>query len=210
VPQETKRRYDMTKRGERARQTRQRIAHAARPLFEAKGYASTTIQAIAGSAGVAVDTVFEVWGSKAALFEGLIVEIEQTGSSAPLLARLRATSPKEHPAELLRLVAALARDLATRLFWATEAMRRGGLADPQVAKLWANGDARRRADMRRLVVALKKAGKLKAGLSPGDATTVLWSLTSPDLYRMLVAESRWSVKRYETWLGDSLIGQLLG
>ena len=44
--------------------TRERIADAARRLFAANGYGSTSIEAIAAAAGVAVRTVYSVFGTK--------------------------------------------------------------------------------------------------------------------------------------------------
>lgn len=56
---------------------------AAHELFVATGYAATTIQAIADRAGVAVQTVYAVFGNKRELLRQLI-ERTITGDDEPL------------------------------------------------------------------------------------------------------------------------------
>ena len=67
-----KRSYSSTKRQAQARDTRRSILDAALELFVASGYAATTIQAIAERAGVAVQTVYAVFGTKRDLLRQLI------------------------------------------------------------------------------------------------------------------------------------------
>ena len=52
-------------------------------------------------------------------------------------------------------------------------------------------------------------GALRHDLEAEEATDVLWTLTSYELYRMLVVERRWEPLRYETWLENLLIQNLL-
>ena len=59
-------------RAERATITRNRIARAARILFTDRGYGATTLVAIAAEAGVAVQTVYAVYGSKANILRTLL------------------------------------------------------------------------------------------------------------------------------------------
>src|SRR5512141_3370409 len=60
-----------TLREERAAVTRRRILDAARRRFFEDGYAATTLKAVAAEAGVAVQTVYAVFGSKAAILDEL-------------------------------------------------------------------------------------------------------------------------------------------
>ena len=53
-----------TYRQAQAAATRERIAEAARRLFGVAGYGSTSIEAIAAEAGVAVRTVYSAFGTK--------------------------------------------------------------------------------------------------------------------------------------------------
>lgn len=42
-----------------------------------------------------------------------------------------------------------------------------------------------------------------------EAVGVYLVLVLPEVYRTLVVERGWSADRYEGWLGDALVGQLL-
>ena len=61
-----------TPRRPKAQATRRRIRDAARRLFVERGYVATTIEAIAGEAGVAVPTVYLAFGTKRALLAELL------------------------------------------------------------------------------------------------------------------------------------------
>src|SRR4029078_8316303 len=61
--------YHSPARAESARQTPRRIVGAARELFEARGYAGTTIDAVAEAAGVSRRTVFLSVGSQEELLK---------------------------------------------------------------------------------------------------------------------------------------------
>ena len=78
-----KRRYASEKREAQARETRRAILAAALELFTANGYTATTIQAIAEDAGVAVQTVYAVFGNKRELLRQLI-ESTITGDDEPV------------------------------------------------------------------------------------------------------------------------------
>src|SRR5574338_337351 len=58
------RKYDATRRQAQARQTRLQIAEAARVLFFERGYAGTSIEAIAEKAGVAPETIYAIFKNK--------------------------------------------------------------------------------------------------------------------------------------------------
>ena len=66
-----------------ARDTRRSILDAALELFVATGYSATTIQGIAERAGVAVQTVYAVFGTKRELLRELI-ETRIAGGDEPL------------------------------------------------------------------------------------------------------------------------------
>ena len=68
--------YRSTVRAARAERTRAAVVVAARELFEANGFAATTITAIAERADVSVQTVYSSFGSKGGLVRAIL---EQTG-----------------------------------------------------------------------------------------------------------------------------------
>ncbi len=76
----------MTRR-ERAKATRRRIAEAALARFSGQGYAATTMDAIAGDAGVAVQTVYFTFHTKAELLIAAL-KIAAVGRVQPKMSSL--------------------------------------------------------------------------------------------------------------------------
>src|SRR5215467_9175446 len=71
------------KRGEKSRRTRRRILQAAYELFVEQGYGATTLQGIAERAGVAVQTIYFVFGNKPSLLKEL-VDVTIAGDDEPI------------------------------------------------------------------------------------------------------------------------------
>lgn len=61
----------------------------------------------------------------------------------------------------------------------------------------------------RFVGYLDEQGQLRRELERSQAADKLWTLTSYDLYRRLVAECDWSPQRYEFWLMTALVQRLV-
>src|SRR6478752_3573587 len=78
-----KRGYSSPRRLEQAAAPRREILAAARELFVADGYVSTTVAAIAARARVSVDTVYATVGRKPALLREL-VETAISGADRPV------------------------------------------------------------------------------------------------------------------------------
>src|SRR3954452_23092534 len=66
-----KRRYNSPHRREQAAATRREILDSALRLFEAQGYAATTMAAIAAEAGVALKTVYVAFETKSGVLRAL-------------------------------------------------------------------------------------------------------------------------------------------
>src|SRR3954468_23512976 len=63
--------YNSPRRREQAEATRAQILDAAQRLFEAQGYAATTMAAIAAEAGVALKTVYVAFETKSGVLRAL-------------------------------------------------------------------------------------------------------------------------------------------
>src|SRR3712207_5019967 len=70
-PVKGKRPYDSSRRRAQAAATRSDILRAAQRLFETRGYAGTTMEAIAAEAGVALKTVYAAFETKSGLLRSL-------------------------------------------------------------------------------------------------------------------------------------------
>ena len=205
-PNEGKRPYHSQVRQRQAEETRRRILAAAGELFASRGYAVTTLEAVAEFAEVSSKTITAVFGSKRALLAEVINPEAFSTPVKLLIEELRAT---EDPSRRLSLVAQITRQAYEPLASSLELLRTAGAVAPELADLAQQVEARRRRNQARLIASLHEQGVLRSDLSFEEATDVLWALTSYDVYRMLVVEQSWEPERYETWLAQFLVEYLL-
>jgi AcrR family transcriptional regulator len=205
-PREGKRAYRSRARQRQAEDTRRRILAATRELFASRGYAGTTVEAIAEIADVSPKTITAVFGSKRALLAELINPEAVNPQVQQLIVDLRQTPD---PAQRLALVAQITRHAYEPLIGELELLRTAGAVAPELAELARQIEARRRQNQARLIAYLREQDRLRRDLSFEEAVDVLWSLTSYGLYRMLVVDQGWAPERYEAWMGQVLIEQLL-
>lgn len=207
-----KRQYHSPQRREQARQTRRQILEAARHLFAARGYATTTLPAIAQEAGVSAPTITAIFGTKPALLRALIqMAVRGDTPDAPLVEQSwwQEMLAEPDPRQQLRRYAAIGRQIHGRSADVFEIVRGAATADPEIAEMLRQQAVRRLEDARFVADALHHKGALCAGVTVDHIADVIWVLTSAYTYRLLVAERRWSPDEYEEWLASSLINSVL-
>jgi AcrR family transcriptional regulator len=195
--------YKSDRREQQAADTRNRILDGARTLIQKHGFQETTIEAIAEHAGVAVPTVYAVFGSKKAILHALM---ERAVFSTGYENLLREAGKDENPNTRLRVAAKLSRQIYDALQNEAELLRGAAAAAPDFVREKENLRYSRQSGMIRW---LETKGALRKNLSAAAALDVLWTLTARDVYRMLVIERRWSSDEYEKWLGDTLVNALV-
>ncbi len=201
-----------TRRSERAEETRRRILESAAALFDERGYASTTMEAIAASADVAVETVYSRFRNKVTLLEA-ILEPAIVGSNdsrdlfdRPEIAEIR--SCREQRAQV-RMLAHFSRGILERTSVAHRILGSAAASDAKAAELQRR-DAKRRGGGQRVYIDMLLAnGPLREGLTPDEAATTYSALSNPSTYALLVGERGWTPDHFEQWLGDSLTLLLL-
>ncbi len=205
--------YRSELRAEQARQTRLRVLDAAQLLFEEHGYAGTTMEAIANAAGVAVDTVYATFGTKRKVLATLL-DVRVGGDDLPLAVIDR---PEPQAARLepdqrrqVEMFAASIAPIIERVRPVDDVMRGAASVDPEIATLRARLQQVRFENMRRFVSWLAANGPLRAGLSEDEASAVVWTLTSPEVHRLLRSERGWTAEQYEAWLEATLARTVLG
>jgi AcrR family transcriptional regulator len=208
----SRRPYRSRLRAEQAAQTRLRILEAAGELFGEGGYAATTIDAIAARASVAVDTVYAIFGNKKALLSALI-DHRVTGNieGSDVLAgegprALQTLTDRE------QMIAAFAADIAARIERVRpidDVMRGAGAIDPDIAELRARMQENRFNKLRYVVELLAARGPLRADVDVDEAAAIVWTLTSPEVNRLLRDDRGWSTQRYEHWLSTTLLRVLI-
>ncbi len=200
-----KRPYVSAKRDASARATRQAILDAALRLFSTNGYVSTTIQSVADEAGVAVQTVYAVFGSKRELLR-LVLEAAVAGDAEPEpvneRAEARAIAEEPDPRRRAELDAAMSTKISKRIAPIIRVLREAATADPEFASTATAITAQRRADMAAAAKILAGPGGFHGDLE--EAVGTLYVLYSPDTFLALTGDLGWSVKRYERWLAEML------
>jgi AcrR family transcriptional regulator len=182
------------------------MLEAARELLLTKGYAGTTVDAIAAVAEVSPKTVSAAFGSKRGILAELMSPAAFGDRVQQLLGQLRVASD---PLQRVRLVAQMTRQIYESLAPEFDLLRGAGTVAPELADLARQIEARRRQNVARLVAYLEEQRVLRPAVAPEEAVDVLWALTSYDLYRMLVGEAGWTLDRYEVWLAELLRERLL-
>ena len=198
--------YHSPVRQRQAAATRQRVLETARTLFVTRGYAGTTLEAIAAAAGVSPKTVSAAFGSKRRVLAALVSPAAVGDRYQQLVGQLR-TEPE--PRRRVELAARLARQLHQALRPEFELLRGAGALLGDVADVARQVQERRRQNVERLIASLATQGALRHDRSPEEATDEVCALTGYDLFRALVVELGWEPERYEEWLADVLRQRLL-
>lgn len=196
-------------RQRRAQQTREQIREAAKQLFLDRGYATTTVTEIARAAGVAAQTVYFVFGSKAALLSAIMdAAIGGDDEDVPLLERPEVTGilRVKDPLRRLGQVVDVAADVTARLAPLYELVRSGAV-DEEVRVVLDRHEDRRYRTLRAL------AGMVEDGLKPGvsvdRATDRLYALLSHEVFWLLVHRRGWSDTEWRRYVKTELVDQLM-
>lgn len=211
-PPELRRAYDASGRRERARQTRLEILGAAQRLLPARGYAATTILAVAEEAGVSVETIYGTFGSKAGLArDALRAALRGDDEPVPLTERPEIMRIREEPdpRRQLELYAQFLPGANARIAPLVRVLWAAADADQELATVLAEHEQNRLDGMTQFAQELHKRGGLRKGLSTDEARDTLWSLNSIELYELLVTRRGWSRDRYAKWLKETLTAALM-
>jgi AcrR family transcriptional regulator len=207
-----RRSYNSTQRQEQARETRRAVLSAAHELFVTRGYAATTINAVAAAAGVSVETVYKAFGNKPGLVKAAFdVAVVGDDEPIPMMQRefVRRTSAEPDPHKKLEGYGVHVADVGARTGLILLAVRAAAATDPGAADVWAELQAERLTGMTAFARHLHEGGYLCAGVSANEARDVLWTYNSVELWDLLVNQRGWSLRRFGRWVGDQLIAALL-
>jgi AcrR family transcriptional regulator len=196
----------------RTRLARAAVTEAARALFLDRGYAATTIEAITDLSGVPAATVYRLFSSKLGILKALLdVSIAGDEDDVPLpdRAHVRALLADPDPRKQLPGFARITCGIMSRTEPVHRILVSAAASDPDAAALLQAQAQQRQQGQAHIARALARAGALRPGLRERDAADIIHALMSPEIYRLLVGERGWSTERYEQWLGQTLIGQLL-
>ena len=202
-----KRSYTSAKREAHARETRRSILDAAYELFVDTGYAATTIQAIAQRGGVAVQTVYAVFGNKRELLRQLIETTITGGDGSPSItekAEAKAVAAELDVRRRAELDAAMGRSITERVAPIVRVAEEAAASDPEIAAMMDTVKAARREEMIASVRILAGPNGPPSE-DEEEAAATLYVLYSPHVANMLMGDYGWSPQRYEQWLARMIL-----
>jgi AcrR family transcriptional regulator len=205
-----RRKYHSPLRAEQAAATRRRILDTALRLFVERGYAATTISAVAEEAGVSPETIYLSLGGKRGLLEGVIERAigGDDGRASEDEPRWAAVAALPDPGQRLAKCVEYSCEILARTRPIHAVIR--GAADKEAFA--ANLGRRLLRD--RLAAQTKRirtylGDDLRPDLSVEDAGQRYCALASPELYYLLTVELGWSADRHRAWITELLHTELL-
>src|SRR4051812_49894304 len=148
--------------------TRRRIADAALELFSTRGYAATSLQAIADAASLHVQTIYQTFGSKPSVLEAAC-ELARAGADDPETPPeqwpwARALVAEPDPAKVICRYATHVRTIAPRAGPLVAEIRNAARADAELAAFLADIEAGRYLGPAGVVALLVEKQALRHGL----------------------------------------------
>ena len=206
----SKRRYDSTGRREQARRSREAILDVAERQFLAKGYGATTLAAIAAEAGVSVETIYKAFDGKSGLVRALY-EKGLTGRG-PVPAYQRSDEMRANETDPHAIMVGwglLTTEVAAAVTPIRLLMRSAADTDPEMSALLNESDHERLSRMRHHARFLAERNYLRDGITVAEATDILWTCSSVEIYDLLVLQRGWSSPRFARFIADFMIASLL-
>ncbi len=197
----------------RAEATQWRIVKAAFGLFCERGYVGTTMMQIAEAAGVAVQTVYFTFNTKAAVLSRAY-DFAVTGEGEPQLPWdqqwYREMVAATDVVEALRHLVSGAGDITRRLTPLYVVASGSATGDPEVAAVVDRHERWRVEGYRDMLEVLRAKAPLRADLDTQRANDLLLLYAGMDVYHSLVEVQGWSHDEWDTWTRSTLADQLFG
>jgi AcrR family transcriptional regulator len=204
---DVKRRYDGTARRAQAEQVRAALIGEAREMLLHDGYAALTIPKLAQACGVSAESVYKRFAGKPALVRAVVEDALR--GIGPVAAETRSDALDAGDLRtLLRGWAQLSAEVGPRVAPILLLVQLAAAHDPELASLAGELDDNRRTRMTDNARRLARAGHLPPGMSIAQATDVLWTYSSPEVYDLLVKRSGWNLRRYSAFIAAGIAAHL--
>ncbi|HYO37839.1 MAG TPA: TetR family transcriptional regulator [Geodermatophilus sp.] len=192
--------YSSPRRARQAAQTRAEVIAAATKLFLERGWAGTTMAAVAAEAEVAVDTVYAGFSSKAGLLAAA-KDVAKVGDDEPVPLMQRPgfdALDRGSREDRIEASATLIAETNERTRAMDAVWREAAASERTLAAALAERESGRRQDL--------ADGLARVLGRPVDESTLdtVWVLTSPDTWAKLHGERHWHLEDYRRWLVASL------
>ena len=196
----------------RTRLARRAVVDAARTLFLERGYGATTIEAISELSEVPPATVYRLFFSKRGILKALLdVSIVGDDEAVAMADRapVRSLLADSDPANQLAGFVGMAAQINSRTAAVYRILVSAAASDTDAAGLLHELTRQRQEGQGRIARSLARARALRPKLRERDAGDIIHALLSPEVYGLLVVDRGWSTERYEAWLTQTLVDQLV-
>ena len=200
-----KRSYDSSRRQRQAEQTRGEVLVAAMELFNARGWAETTLADVAEAAGVAVETIYKGFKSKKQLVRDAM-EAAVVGDAEPLAFVERDPFRRLGEgtrAERLQVGMDILADLHERSAGLWRALGDAAAGDDVLEAWMRDGEQNRKLDT------VRSLERIFERPITGPMIDVVWTLYGPESYWKLVHVAGLSRAEYQAMLTEATL-RLLG
>lgn len=201
-------------RGRRGAETRRRVEQAAAELFTHHGYTATTMQAIAGEAGVHVQTIYLAYGTKASLLAAcaarLVAGDEDPGSHPSQRRWAREVVAASGPRAKLRRYVQQISEVSPRVTALIDALRTASPSDPEAAAFLEQMEAGRREGAFQLLGLGVPPRTWRPDLTPDEVADTVFAIASPDTFRALTSRCGWPLETAFELILRTLEHELLG
>ncbi len=198
------RKYSSRLREEQAQQTRQRILDATEKLLLERGYAKTTIEAVAAEAGVSAQTIYVIFRNKWGIMGEVITRVFEDDAAA----MRQSTCAVEDPREALRIMVTFLVNVREATGSRFALFQMADLLSPELAQIQKSCLEMEQQRQAEHVRGMLRNARLKTGMTLDRVVDIFWYLTNVSSYQTLVTERGWSHQDYADWLYASLVAVL--
>lgn len=209
----TPRRYESPRRDAQAAATERSIIDATHRLLLAHGYGATSVSQIAAKAGVSAQTVYNGFGTKAALVKR-VYDVVLVGDEEPIpvadrleIQELFATTD---PNDFLKTWVHLNREVIERVGPLQAVLTAGARSgNEELQAFVTTTDEERLTGVESAVRRLDDLGALAPKLTVPRARDIVWALSGAEMYDLLVRARGWKPADYESWLVQAITNAVL-
>lgn len=198
----------MSLREVRHRAAQRLVIDAAFELMLERGYAATTMTAIADHAGVAERTVYNLFGSKAGLMLATLRDRASGGEADELAAAHEHMRSLDDPLEIIEHAVATNHRVATRAVALFQVAYQAAAVEEQVASALEELEEHRFLHQGELIDMLQEKGHLRKDIPYELIKRGFWLMAGPETVIKAV-KAGWDLDTYSAWLRTALPSFLL-
>lgn len=198
----------MSLRKQQAEVARRLIGSAALEAFLEDGYVATTMSDIAERAGVARQTVYNLFESKAALLIAAVGDRVEGAEQRSQDEDHQEIRDADNPDRMIDLLARSSAGIAERALPVIRIAYEAAAVDGEVAKQLQLNEEHRYEAQSFFINALERKGFLRTDIPTEELNRGFWLLTSPQTL-LAAHQAGWDTATYINWLKQTVKGLLL-